>query len=82
MHHYKDREFLCKYLLRRYSVLEKVDRGTLKHGEKEKDDADGTGEYHGGVKNVGVDAVHGDAKEGDDNRDLGGDAGHYIEELS
>jgi hypothetical protein len=64
------------------SVPEKVDGGALKHGEKEKHDANSCGEHHSGVKNVGVDAVHGDSEKGDDNREFGGNASHYVEELS
>jgi hypothetical protein len=47
-------------------VPEIADGGALEHGEKEKDDANGGGDSHSGVENVGVDARDGDAQEGDD----------------
>ena len=63
-------------------VPEEVDGGALEDGEEEKDGAHDRGQDHGGVKNVGVDAVHGDAEQGDDDRDLGGDTCQDVEELS
>ena len=64
------------------SVPEKVDGGALEHGEKEENDANGSGQYHGGVEDVGVDTVHGDAEEGDDNRELGDNTGQHVEKLT
>jgi hypothetical protein len=51
----------------------------LEYGEKEKYDTNSGGKRHGGVKNVGVNSVNGDAKKGDDNREFGDDTGQNIE---
>jgi hypothetical protein len=46
----------------------------LEQGKEEENEANGSGEDHGGVENVGVDTIDGDAEEGDDDGDLCDDA--------
>lgn len=56
-------------------VPEIVDGGALENGDEEKDEANGSGQRHSGVEDVGVDARDSDSEEGDDDRDFGDDAG-------
>jgi hypothetical protein len=47
----------------------------LEHGEKEEDEANGSGKTHGGVEDVGVDARDSDSEEGNDDGELCDDTG-------
>lgn len=53
----------------------------LEQSKEEENETNGSGQGYSSVKNVGVDAIDSDAKEGDDNRDFGDDAGQNIEKL-
>jgi hypothetical protein len=54
----------------------------LEHSKKEENEANGSGEHHGSIENIGVDAIDGDAEEGDDDGELCDDAGPDVEDLA
>lgn len=64
------------------TIPEIVDRTALEDSEEKENQANGGGKRDSGVKNVGVDAVHGDAQKSDDDGYLGDDTGNDIEDLA
>lgn len=66
----------------RDAIPEIVDGRALEDGEEEEEQPDDNGDSHGDVEDHDVDAIDGDPEEGEDNGDLGQDAGENVEDLA
>lgn len=64
------------------AIPEMVDGGALEDGEKEEQQPDNDCYRHGDVENGNVDAMDGDAKQGEDNRDFRNDTGEDVKDLA
>lgn len=60
-------------------VPEIAHRGAFEYSEEEENEAHGSGECHGGIENVCVNAIDRDAKKGDDDGELGDNASQNVE---